>query len=88
MSEDFRETRFRLYPGHRRMAGEEGIYGDLELSYPESDRLPYVVVNMVGSVDGRSSVGGKASGIGSRADREAMRALRSRVDAVMVGAGT
>src|SRR5215210_3119198 len=70
------------------MAGAEGIYGDLELSYPESDRLPYVLVNMVGSVDGRSSVGGKASGIGSRADREAMRALRSRVDAVMVGAGT
>jgi riboflavin biosynthesis pyrimidine reductase len=43
---------------------------------------------MVSSVDGRSSVGGKASGIGSRADREAMRALRSHVDAVMVGAGT
>jgi len=50
--------------------------------------LPYVLVNMVSSVDGRSSVGGKASGIGSRADREAMRALRSHVDAVMVGAGT
>lgn len=43
---------------------------------------------MVGSVDGRSSVGGKASGIGGSADREAMRALRARVDAVMVGAGT
>jgi 2,5-diamino-6-(ribosylamino)-4(3H)-pyrimidinone 5'-phosphate reductase len=43
---------------------------------------------MVSSVDGRTSVAGKASGIGSRTDRSAMRAIRSRVDAVMVGAGT
>ena len=50
--------------------------------------LPYVLLNMVGSVDGRSSMGGKASGIGSPSDRGAMRALRSHVDAVMVGAGT
>ncbi len=43
---------------------------------------------MVASVDGVSSEGGGASGIGGVADRRAMRALRSRVDAVMVGAGT
>lgn len=43
---------------------------------------------MVGSVDGRASSSGRASGIGGSADRAAMRALRSRVDAVMVGAGT
>ncbi len=55
---------------------------------PPSDDLPYVIVNMVGSVDGRSSAGGKASGIGGRPDRGAMRALRGCVDAVMVGAGT
>jgi 2,5-diamino-6-(ribosylamino)-4(3H)-pyrimidinone 5'-phosphate reductase len=47
-----------------------------------------VIVNMVSSVDGRSSVGGRASGIGSSTDRRVMRALRSRVDAVMVGSGT
>ena len=70
------------------MADEEGIYQDIDLPAPTSPTLPYVLLNMVGSVDGRSSVGGKASGIGGRADREAMRALRARVDAVMVGAGT
>lgn len=43
---------------------------------------------MVASVDGVSSVGGKASGIGGGVDRLAMRAIRSRVDAVMIGAGT
>ncbi len=47
-----------------------------------------MLINMVSSVDGRSSVSGKASGIGGPADRGAMRALRSRVDAVMIGAGT
>ena len=96
--DDFRSTKLRLYPltapltEPRILAGEgesEGeIYHDLQLPPSESPLLPYVIVNMVSSVDGRSSVGGKASGIGSRADREAMRALRSRVDAVMVGAGT
>ena len=81
-------TRLRLYPDPGVLAEEEEIYHDLRLPRSESASLPYVLVNMVSSVDGRSSVGGKASGIGSRADREAMRALRSCVDAVMVGAGT
>ena len=45
-------------------------------------------MNMVSSVNGVASVGGRAAGIGGSADRKAMRELRSRVDAVMVGAGT
>ena len=81
-------TKLCLYPEQRALAGEEEIYHDLELPLSGSPSLPYVLVNMVSSADGRSSVGGKASGIGSRADRGAMRALRSHVDAVMVGAGT
>ncbi|HEV2092747.1 MAG TPA: RibD family protein [Rubrobacter sp.] len=88
MDKDTRTTKLRLYPEHRALAGEEGIYGDLEFPPPDSHKLPYVLMNMVSSVDGRPSVGGRAAGIGSRTDREAMRALRSRVDAVMVGAGT
>ena len=83
-----RTTKLCLYPEPRALAGEEGIYHDLRLPHAGSSLRPYVIVNMVSSVDGRSSVGGKASGIGIRADREAMRALSSRVDAVMVGAGT
>ena len=83
-----RTKKLCLYPKPRALAGEEEIYHDLRLPLSESPSLPYVLVNMVSSVDGRSSVGGKASGIGTRADREAMRALRSHVDAVMVGAGT
>ncbi len=81
-------TKLRLYPQPGTLADKGEIYDDLDWPELPDRRLPYVLVNMVSSVDGRSSVGGKASGIGGQADRGAMRALRSRVDAVMVGAGT
>ncbi len=45
-------------------------------------------MNMVSSVDGRASVAGGVSGLGSPEDRSVMRHLRSRVDAVMIGSGT
>ncbi len=88
MDEQATVTNLRLYPTPGVLSDKEGIYQEIDLPTPTSPTLPYVLVNMVGSVDGRSSVGGKATGIGGRADREAMRALRARVDAVMVGAGT
>jgi 2,5-diamino-6-(ribosylamino)-4(3H)-pyrimidinone 5'-phosphate reductase len=83
-----RATKLRVYPESRALSSEKEVYYDLRLPLPESPLVPYVLLNMVSSVDGRSSVEGKASGIGGRADRGAMRALRSHVDAVMVGAGT
>ena len=43
---------------------------------------------MVSTTDGRITAGGRAGGIGSQVDRLVMRLLRSRTDAVMVGAGT
>lgn len=43
---------------------------------------------MVATADGKITAGGRAGGIGSRIDRLVMRLLRSRTDAVMVGAGT
>ncbi len=49
---------------------------------------PYVVVNMVATVDGRAAVRGRAGPIGNASDRELFHALRARGDAVMVGAGT
>jgi 2,5-diamino-6-(ribosylamino)-4(3H)-pyrimidinone 5'-phosphate reductase len=47
-----------------------------------------VVVNAVTTLDGKVSRGGKSSGIGSDTDRRVMRVIRSRTDAVLVGAGT
>ena len=45
-------------------------------------------INMVNTVDGRTAVAGKASGLGGEADRRVMRTLRSKADAVMIGGGT
>ncbi len=80
----------RLYPLPAEESPGKGIYEDLELP-PENPRdpsRPYVIINMVSSVDGRTAVGGRSSGIGDEVDRQTMRTLRSKADAVMVGAGT
>jgi 2,5-diamino-6-(ribosylamino)-4(3H)-pyrimidinone 5'-phosphate reductase len=78
----------RLYPPPAREVF--AIYDDLDLP-PTGNRegaRPYVIINTVSSVDGRTAVGGKAAGIGSVTDRQTMRTLRSKADAVMIGAGT
>jgi 2,5-diamino-6-(ribosylamino)-4(3H)-pyrimidinone 5'-phosphate reductase len=78
----------RLYPPPGREVS--AIYEDLELP-PRGRRegaRPYVIINTVSSVDGRTAMEGKAAGIGSATDRRTMRTLRSKADAVMVGAGT
>ncbi len=81
----------RLYPGPQQQLATEEIHADL--AFPKGRRAsegsdPYVVVNMVSTLDGKVSVGGKASPIGSPVDRCVMRNIRCAVDAVLVGAGT
>jgi len=49
---------------------------------------PYLVINMVVTVDGRASIDGRAGPIGNEADRQLFHHLRTRGDAVMAGAGT
>jgi riboflavin-specific deaminase-like protein len=49
---------------------------------------PHIALNMVHTADGRASVSGRTAPISSLADRQLFHALRTRVDAVMVGAGT
>ena len=55
---------------------------------PQLPQRPRVLLNMVSSLDGRAAIGGKAGAIGGESDRRLMRVLRSRADAVMIGAGT
>ena len=50
--------------------------------------LPYVVLNMVSTVDGRATVGGRSGPISDSPDRALFHALREAVDGVLVGAGT
>jgi riboflavin biosynthesis pyrimidine reductase len=55
---------------------------------PPAGRRPRVLLNMVCTADGRATLGGRSGAIGNRADRELFHALRTAVDAVLVGAGT
>ena len=49
---------------------------------------PYLVLNMVSTLDGRIAIDGRSGPIGGDADRELFFGLRTQGDAVMVGAGT
>lgn len=49
---------------------------------------PYVVLNMIATLDGRATLGGRSGPISDPADRALFHGLRSVVDAVMAGAGT
>jgi riboflavin-specific deaminase-like protein len=51
-------------------------------------RRPYVVLNMVATLDGRATLGGRSGPISDDADRALFHGLRSVVDGVMAGAGT
>ncbi len=80
----------RLYPLPSRQTSPKAIYEDLALPPAEcrDPSRPYVLINMVSSLDGRTTVKGKAARIGSEIDRQVMRTLRSKADAVMIGANT
>jgi riboflavin biosynthesis pyrimidine reductase len=49
---------------------------------------PYVVLNMVSTVDGHATLDGRSGPISDSADRALFHALRTAVDAVMAGAAT
>jgi len=70
-----------------RVAGTDlaSLY-EVERQIP-ADR-PYVIVNMVTSLDGATAVDGVSKALGSPADRAIFRRLRGIADAVLVGAGT
>ncbi len=51
-------------------------------------RRPYVVLNMIATLDGRATLNGRSGPISDSADRALFHGLRSVVDAIMAGAGT
>ncbi len=54
---------------------------------PHSGR-PWVLANMVASVDGRAAVHGRTAALSGAADRAVFKLLRTLADVVLVGAGT
>jgi len=77
----------RLLPDPDQTTVEQQVSGlDLvDLAY--ADR-PYLAVNFAVTLDGRAAIAGRSGPIGSKADTEMLQMLRTRVDAVMIGAGT
>lgn len=61
-----------------------------DLSYPESSELrPYVVINMVTTIDGKIITGERGEPVhdlGSETDHLVMRRIQASVDAVLIGA--
>lgn len=79
-----------IYPPPATALRVEDIYREIQIpsENPRDLGLPYIAINMVSSLDGKTAVNGTANSIGGPADRRVMRNLRSRFDAVLRGAGT
>jgi riboflavin-specific deaminase-like protein len=52
------------------------------------DDRPYLALNFATTLDGRAAISGRSGPIGSEVDTEMLQRLRTRFDAVMIGAGT
>ena len=72
-------------PGETTVEEQLGSYRPWE--HPRDDR-PFVAMNFAATVDGRATIGGKSGPIGSSTDTAMLAGLRTRFDAVMIGAGT
>jgi riboflavin biosynthesis pyrimidine reductase len=77
----------RLTPDAGTLQAERAL-DDLLLGDAAPDDRPYVVANMVATVDGRATVDGASAGLSGPADRALFHALRGQVDAVLAGTGT
>lgn len=76
-----------LLPEHSDPEAELTALGRRADRPPPTGR-PWVMANMVMSVDGAYSVDGRSGGLSSDADREVFHRLRAVTDAVLVAAGT
>ena len=77
----------RLHPSHGETTPEELASG-LRLGEKAPEGRPYLVVNMVSTLDGKATVDWRTKGLSSEVDRTLFHHLRTQADAVMVGAGT
>jgi riboflavin biosynthesis pyrimidine reductase len=76
-----------LFPRRRKLAVEDA-YGELALDRLAPPDRPYVIANMIASVDGRATLAGRSGGLGNETDRQIFLDLRTQVDAVMAGTAT
>lgn len=72
-------------PGSTSIAAQLNGYEPVEKAH--EDR-PYVAMNFAVTLDGRAAIEGRSGPIGSEIDSAMLVRLRTRFDAVMIGAGT
>ena len=77
----------RLLPDPGPTSVEEQL-SDLDLVAKAPEERPYVVTNFVVTLDGKATLHGRSGPIGSDTDTAMLVGLRTRVDALMIGAGT
>jgi riboflavin-specific deaminase-like protein len=77
----------RLIPNLGPTTVEEQLDSYRPWEQAREDR-PYVAMNFAATVDGRAAIGGRSGPIGSATDTAMLVGLRTRFDAVMIGAGT
>jgi riboflavin-specific deaminase-like protein len=61
---------------------------ELDLIAEGAEGRPYLVTNFATTLDGKATLWGRSGAIGSDTDTEMLVGLRTKVDAVMIGAGT
>jgi riboflavin-specific deaminase-like protein len=76
-----------LFPDRRRTSPDDLASG-LRLGERTPPDRPYLVLNMVSSLDGRATIDWRTKGLSTELDRQLFHHLRTQADAVMVGAGT
>lgn len=77
----------RLHPPGGELTPEEATSG-LRLGERAPDGRPYVVCNMVTTLDGHATLAGRSGPIGDDVDRAIFHGLRTQADAVLAGTGT
>jgi riboflavin-specific deaminase-like protein len=76
-----------LYPDCRSTSPQELASG-LRLGEKAPADRPYLVINMVSSLDGKATIDWRTKGLSTEVDRQLFHRLRTQADAIMVGAGT
>ena len=77
----------RIYPRPGEVEAAEAV-AHLDLGSRAPADRPYLVLNMVATLDGKAVVDGTTRSLGGEADRLLFHGLRTQADAIMAGAGT
>src|SRR5688572_22497704 len=77
----------RLYPRPGEVDAVDAV-AHLDLASRAPAERPYVVLNMVSTLDGKAVIEGTTRSLGGDADHALFHGLRTQADAILAGAGT